>query len=230
MQALEKGAAAMAMAAAAAAFALGVWQYGRLGEQRELTRVAREALAAPPAGAAQAASWPAGPPAGVAMVSLEGLFSEETLLVRSHHHGAPGFRVVGLFAPAGWEHAVLVDRGWVPEGYAVEALPPGGPVSGLALTVPEREGALLGDGIWRHLSPQAMAAGMGRTVASWIVVVGVETDLDKAIGAPPVTGWTLPVRSTAHAQYAVTWFSLGLVALAFGAALLCGKARLAAEG
>lgn len=223
--------ALLAVMAAGVAFALGSWQYRRLGEQREQTRVALEALSRPAAEAAKAAGWEAAPPDGVAMVEMEGEFAGEALLVRSFHQGSPGYRVVGVFAPVGWERALLVDRGWVPEGFAVGELPAAGPVAGLALALPETEGALLSDGTWRHLSPVAMAGQLGLAAAPWVVVEGLETDFDKAIGEPPVTGWRLPVRATPHSQYALTWFSLGLVALAYGVAVGSGKVGLPkAEG
>ena len=123
-----------------------------------------------------------------------------------------------LLAPGG--PAVLVNRGWYPDGErdAVRATleSRGDTVSGL-ISVHTGSAHETDAGTWTGIDPDAMGADLPYELLSWIVIEGERVEADA------IPDNTLPVQryaafrnTTPHMEYALTWFGLaaGLIAVA----------------
>lgn len=214
----------LALAGTAALCGLGIWQVSRLQDQRKALAEAQESLVLEPAGNAEALAWGEEPPGGIRRVRLEGAFAQGTYRIPAFHGARPGFRVVGVFLPHAWPHSVMVDRGWVPQGHDPDTLPRESILEGLALEGAAGPEANAGGGVWRAMAPEAMGVELGEPVAGWFVVAGEMREPEEGAGVP-VTGWVLPVRRTPHGTYALTWFSLAALTLAYGVAAWRGWIR-----
>jgi surfeit locus 1 family protein len=200
-------------------FGLGLWQLERLEWKRallaEMDRQLASAPVALPARIDDPAAWNYRP------VTLNGVFAHDrTLILMSRiREGKNG---VHLLTPLLRDGAppVIVNRGWVPLDKQDPALRPetliAGPVSvsGIART-PNPRGWMQPDNVpaanqwyWSDLAAMAQAIGLG-PLAPVIVEAGPNDDADSL----PIGGQTRLAIPNDHLEYAITWFSLGLVLL-----------------
>ncbi len=110
--------------------------------------------------------------------------------------------------------AVLVNRGWYPEGSRDAAitvlqdrdLPT---VAGLARDPGDIESRQIPNGSWTRFSPASMGETLPYPVVDWVVIEG-----DELAGTPrpgtaiPVQGFLGFANTTPHVEYALTWYGL----------------------
>jgi surfeit locus 1 family protein len=142
------------------------------------------------------------------------------ILANRARYGTKGEELVVplLVAPGG--PAVLVDRGWYPDGRrdAAETALAERPdaVEGL-ISVHTSSGHETDAGTWTNLDPGAMAAELPYDVLPWIVIEGERVDPGaNPDGELPVQRYTGFVNTIPHMEYALTWFGLaaGLIVIA----------------
>lgn len=110
--------------------------------------------------------------------------------------------------------AVLVNRGWYPEGArdaAITALQTRDAqgAAGLARDPGDLEGRQIPNGGWTRFSPISMGATLPYPVLPWIVFEGPEVHGTPRPGSDlPLQGWQGFDNTTPHLQYALTWFGL----------------------
>lgn len=121
-----------------------------------------------------------------------------------------------LLAPGG--PAVLVNRGWYPDGEreAVQAELASRPatVEGL-ISVHTTSARLTPAGTWTGIDPGAMASDLPYELLPWIVIEG---ELVAANANPdgllPVQRYVAFTNTTPHMEYALTWFGLAAALIA----------------
>lgn len=202
---------------------LGVWQVQRLQWKTALIAETARQMAAPaqalPAELPMPAAW------DWRHVSVEGRWlADETVLLQAQvlrdrlAAQRVGVHVLTAFQRSGSGDAVLVDRGFVPMGTALEALSPlpqgAVTVTGLA-RVPPAQGWKPDNrperGAWYFIDLPALAA-------AWQLPGLQPLYLAQDAGAPgtlPVGGQAEPVFENNHLGYAVFWFSMAPVAIFF---------------
>lgn len=124
-----------------------------------------------------------------------------------------------LLAPDG--PAVLVNRGWYPDGERdqvraeLEARSDG--VAGL-ISVHTSTGRETAAGTWTGIDPTAMALDLPYEVLPWILIEG---DRVAATANPdgelPVQRYAAFTNTTPHMEYALTWFGLAAALIAVAA-------------
>ena len=202
--------------------ALGVWQLSRAEQKRQLLagfagvgQAPLEELAAVRE-SADATRYP--------HLRVVGRFVDGRgyLLDEQMHAGQVGVHAIGVFAPAGEECLLLVDRGWVAWNHApgtTPALPAlaQGEATLTGIYAPYPGGGLrLGNQLeqqatWPkltlYLDPGQIGADLGRGVLPRMLLV------DPAAGSGFVREWTPAVMPPErHWAYAVQWFAFALVA------------------
>ncbi len=124
-----------------------------------------------------------------------------------------------LIAPDG--PAVLVNRGWYPDGQRDEvrsdlAQRPG-TLEGL-ISIHTGSARQTGAGTWTAIDPEAMAAGLPYDLLPWIVIEGDQVESTaNPDGELPVQRYTAFANTTPHMEYALTWFGLAAALLAVAA-------------
>jgi surfeit locus 1 family protein len=205
---------------------LGLWQLERLGWKDALIARLNERLAAPPVALPAPDAWDRLTPDHdeFRRVTFEATFlvDKEAPVFSAGSAFRPDVSGPGywIFTPARLAdgHMVMVDRGFVPEGYRDGKSRPKVKVAGPiriegALRWPEAPGWFTPDNdtahnLWYSRRPAAMAQALG---------VGPVAPFYVAQEAPiPPGGMPKPGRLTAnlrnaHLQYAITWFGLAAV-------------------
>ena len=209
----------------AAFTALGLWQLDRARQKQQLLDAFRAAPQTAPVeldrvrDVADLQHYP--------HVRISGHFLAERgyLLDEQVQDGRPGVHAIGVFAGAGQDQLLLVDRGWVAWMHAAGTLPelPPLPVGDTALTgiyAPFPGGgirvggnALAAQTAWPkltlYLDQVPLAADLDKPVLPRMLL------LDPAPDSGFVRAWTPNVMPPErHRAYAVQWFAFGLVALA----------------
>jgi len=136
-----------------------------------------------------------------------------------------------LIAPGG--PAVLVNRGWYPDGDrdAVRATleSRGDDVAGL-ISVHTASGHETDAGTWTAIDPETMGEQLPYDVLPWIVIEGERVDWNEnPDGVLPVQRYTAFTNTTPHMEYALTWFGLAAALIAV-AAIRFGPTGRSREG
>lgn len=209
---------ALALCVCVTGIGLGNWQLRRLEEKQDWIARMRERLALAPVSAADALVDPDA--FAYRRVFAEGELDRDRgiLLERPGPEGQRGARVLTPLRRPGEEHALLVDRGFVPaqELAAFRAGDRGAlsvRVTGILRPL-ERE--TLADGPsseprvrWRRLRLAALERQLPYPLEAALLVRGEDTP-----EALPRSGWPEPTSSVPHLHYALTWYSIaGLAAL-----------------
>lgn len=208
---------------------LGTWQLQRLEWKTGLIATIEARRAAP------AAPLPAALDADRRMaweftrVALSGRFRHdgEMSVLAQTRNGRAGRRIVAPFEVDGGG-AVLVDRGWAPDGGAVER--PAGPVAlegllrGPPAGNPFRPDDRPGDGVWYRVDPAAMARAAGLPPRGFYVQAAGAA----APGRYPVPGGPALALRNDHLGYALTWYGLAAALAAVAVAFRRRRARGAA--
>lgn len=195
---------------------LGVWQLDRLAWKTELLATIDARMSAPavtlPASVEDPSVW------DYRRVTVDGRFepSQALRLVSRVHDGQAGEQVIMPLERDdvdGPGQIVLVDRGWVPNGWQPDAGAVAGPVTGV-LHVPTRPGWLRPANdpeanTWFFVDLDDMAAAVGATRVFPMVLY---QDAGPA-ETPPIGGQLRVDLPDNHLNYALTWFSLALVLL-----------------
>ena len=135
------------------------------------------------------------------------------LLARTHNKHAGAHVLTPLILDE--RRAVLVNRGWVPQGYTVPKFLAEAPVAieGI-IRVPRNQGPFtpnndphFGQWYWIDLVTLSLAAGVD------LLPVILEAGLGLDSTALPIGGQTYVDLPNDHLQYAVTWFGLATVLL-----------------
>lgn len=115
--------------------------------------------------------------------------------------------------------AVLVNRGWYPDGKreAVEArliIRPAA-IEGL-ISIDTRKGRRVSSGDWTALDPTAMGHELPYAVLPWVVIEGqlVSANSPPDSGSLPVQRYVAFRNTTPHFEYAMTWFGLAIALIA----------------
>jgi surfeit locus 1 family protein len=217
-------AAALALLAAALA-GLGVWQVERRAWKHRLIATTEARLAAAPIDLPPRSRWPALAQDGAYLkVRLVGRWLPgRSAFVQAVTDLGPGWWVVQGLATQ--EGTVLVNRGFVPQDARARTSPAKGSarVSGL-LRHDEPEGAFL-----RHNDPAADRWYSRDTAAiarsrGWGQPAPFFVDADRPSSpAFPRGGLTVVRFADNHLIYALTWFTLGGMALWFAWRIACGR-------
>ena len=198
--------------------ALGGWQLRRLAWKTDLIRQVEAGLAAPAVALdvamADADSWM------FRRVTVSGRFREASsfFFASRVHNGQIGW---GLVTPLVWtdlagrEHAVLVDRGWVPLDRAYNLSTEAQVVvQGIAWRPPGSQGLFQPDNnssanVWFWVDLQAMAKVGGLVLVPVVVVA----EAMEGTAPPPVAEPFQVNIPNDHLGYAMTWFALAVVIL-----------------
>lgn len=213
-----------ALASAALLGALGVWQVKRLAWKLDLIDRVEHRLAADPVAAPGPGAWSGVTPAAseYLKVRVTGRFlhDKETLVQAVTDLGSGHWVLTPLKTADGF--TLLVNRGFVTPERRDPALRGVGQTAGNTtvvglLRLTEPDGAFLrandpaGDRWYsRDVAAIAAARGLGETAPYF-----VDADASPNPGGWPVSGLTRVQFSNSHLVYAVTWFTLAL--MAFGA-------------
>jgi surfeit locus 1 family protein len=217
----------LALASAAAFAMLGAWQIERLKWKRALIDRVQRHVSANPAPAPARSEWPAlnAERYEYLHVSATGTFANDReTLVQAVTEQGPGFWVL---TPLYTEDrfTVLVNRGFVPLERAARPGHQAGDITGTTtitglLRLSEPRGAFL-----RTNSPEAdrwysrdvEAIARQRKVTDPAPYF-IDADGSPNAGGVPIGGLTVITFRNQHLQYAVTWFGLALLSLAYGVA------------
>ena len=229
--------------AAACAFAvligLGTWQVKRLAWKEGLIATVTARLAAPPMQLPQPADWARLDPAGdeYRRVTFSAAFAndKEALVyttgssLRGGDTG-PGYWVFTPARLAGG--AVMVNRGFVPEGRQNPATRPQGEIAGPVDIVgimrwPERPGVFTpaaepANNLWFSRDSTAIAAAKG---VGPVAPFYVDQESPAAPGGLPQAGALKPSFPNNHLGYAITWYGLAAVMAASFGAWFVGRLR-----
>ncbi len=217
---------ALSLLAAVLFAGLGVWQLQRLQWKRALIeRTQRHVNAAPVAApmpedraGLQAAN------ADYLHVQVTGTFQNgQDTLVQAVTARGPGFWVMApLRTDTG--PTVLINRGFVPGDHAARSERVTGEISGRAVVTgllrqTEPRGGFLranrpDEDRWYSRDVAAIASRRGLTN---VVPYFIDADSAPNSGGLPIGGMTVIVFRNQHLQYALTWFGLSLVTMAYAA-------------
>ncbi len=194
---------------------LGVWQVERGIWKANLVATRNAQLAGQPLSAGDARAMS---PESLEYhaVSLEGTWDGEHVMFLANRarYGRKGENIVQplLIAPG---EAVLIDRGWYPEGEREAALKRlagmTGPTHGLARYAEGLRASKTPAGTWTGLAPDSMGAGLPYLVLPWFVTEGQLNEGDDYSSMPtsyPVQGYERYVSTVSHTEYALTWFGI----------------------
>jgi len=222
---------ALALLALAVVFAgLGVWQVRRLAWKNRLIAQTEMAVHAAPI---DPAALPAGDlaPLTYTRIAMTGHFLPKgtTLVTGTSVLGTGYWDLVPLADDRGI--TVMINRGFLPEGSKIEAARravPMGPVHIEGLLRPTEPG-----GTWLRANHPASDRWYSRDIAAIAARRGVPADprlfIDSWVQTPavalgpdqPVGGLTIIAFPNNHLAYALTWFTMGLMAL--GGAAVVGR-------
>ena len=217
---------------------LGTWQLGRLQWKNDLIDSFEARIAAPPV------TVPAGgaaiDPIEFRQLDLTGRFlhEKEIFLTGRTYEGNAGFHVVTPFELADGR-LILINRGWVSEGYKDPAKRAFSRVDGPTTVagilrkpgqkgyfVPENEPA---KGFWFTLVPAEINAHLG------LGTVAIDSFYADAIRTSAVV--TLPIAAktelnlrNAHLSYALTWYGIALALIGVYVAFHMQAGRLQFTG
>ena len=194
---------------------LGVWQLERLSWKNELladiqARLSDDAVTLSDLGAAAVTSW------NYRRVRATGKLLHEqsvTLLARTYKKQAGAHILTPLVLDD--QRVILVDRGWVPQGYELPNVSAEYPVTieGIIRT-PQNPGWFTPDNnpasgqwYWIDLATLSLETGVG------LSPVIIEAGLGPDPSALPIGGQTYINFPNDHLQYALTWFGLATVLL-----------------
>ena len=217
---------------------LGTWQLGRLQWKNDLIDSFEARVAAPPV--AVPASGAAIDPIEFRQLDLTGRFlhEKEIFLTGRTYEGNAGFHVVTPFELADGR-LILINRGWVSEGYKDPAKRAFSRVDGPTTVagilrkpgqkgyfVPENEPA---KGFWFTLVPAEINAHLG------LGTVAIDSFYADAIRTSAVV--TLPIAAktelnlrNAHLSYALTWYGIALALIGVYVAFHMQASRLQFTG
>ena len=217
---------------------LGTWQLGRLQWKNNLIDSFEARVAAPPV--AVPASGAAINPIEFRQLDLTGRFlhDKEIFLTGRTYEGNAGFHVVTPFELADGR-LILINRGWVSEGYKDPAKRAFSRVDGPTTVagilrkpgqkgyfVPENEPA---KGFWFTLVPTEINAHLG------LGTVAIDSFYADAIRTSAVV--TLPIAAktelnlrNAHLSYALTWYGIALALIGVYVAFHMQAGRLQFTG
>lgn len=195
---------------------LGIWQVDRLAWKTELLATIDARMSAPavalPAAIDDPAAW------DYRRVTVDGTLEPgQTLHLMSRvYAGQAGEQVIVPLVRDDVERPgqiVLVDRGWVPNGWQPDAGTVEGTVTGI-LHVPTRPGRFQPANdpeanTWFFVDLDAMASAVGAAEVFPLVLYQDAGPTD----APPIGGQLRVDLPNNHLNYAMTWFSLALVLL-----------------
>jgi surfeit locus 1 family protein len=217
---------------------LGTWQLGRLQWKNDLIDSFEARVAAPPV--AVPAGEAAIDPIEFRQLDLTGRFlhDKEIFLTGRTYEGNAGFHVVTPFELADGR-LILINRGWVSEGYKDPAKRAFSRVDGPTTVagilrkpgqkgyfVPENEPA---KGFWFTLVPAEINAHLG------LGTVAIDSFYADAIRTSAVV--TLPIAAktelnlrNAHLSYALTWYGIALALIGVYVAFHMQAGRLQFTG
>ena len=204
---------------------LGTWQVQRMQWKNGLIARAEAAAALPPSDYRTALRH--GEFARL-VLDCPGLATAPFVELQTIHEGEPGVRLISACRPAGFDLAVLVDRGFVSE--TISARPSASPSTApvriegqLRRSTPPGPMALPPEGRRFYARDHLAMAGMlgvGSDVAALMVYATTSSNPEWTAlqpSAPP------PAFSNNHLGYALTWFGLALAVAGFYLALLFRK-------
>jgi cytochrome oxidase assembly protein ShyY1 len=222
----------------AAFVTLGMWQLDRAAQKQRLLDAFAAAQREPPTDLARvrdvadAQHYP--------HVRAPGHFVRERgyLLDEQMHDGRPGVHAIAVFAAAGEDALLLVDRGWVAWNHAAGSQPalpelPDGDVILSGIYAPYPHGGLRVGGNalpaqtqWPKLTLRVdaaeISADLGKALLPRVLLLDAEPTGGFARDWQPAT--MPPAR---HIAYAVQWFTFALLALAIFIGLHWRKAKIA---
>jgi surfeit locus 1 family protein len=226
----------VALPALAVLLGLGTWQVERRAWKEGLIAERAERLALPPLAAADLVR----PPEELAFrrIRLAGRFlhDRETVIQARTRQGtgeAGAHVVTPLALDVGG--AVLVDRGWVPQGRIDPARRASGQVAGRVevagiVTPGGRASAWTPDNDpardeWYYADPPAIAARLRLRFGGPEAVPGlvVAADAAPAPGGLPIGGQTATDLPNRHLEYALTWYALAAALVAVYVAYWRGR-------
>lgn len=220
---------------------LGVWQWQRNEDKKELERIVASRSEVAPLGFADAAALPLDE-LDYHRVTLSGQWDTAHVLRvgNSFRSGVRGEEAVVPLRVEGASSAVLVNRGWYPleereRVLADLAAEQSGTVEGLARYAEGLSGFYVeSSGTWARFDPEAMRDSLPYASEPWAVLEGERVEsLDLRPGVVvPMTGWVRYRNETPHLGYALQWWGLALVLPVFVVArvvLSRGRERAAAR-
>ncbi len=213
---------ALLVAVTALLVSLGVWQLQRNDWKNDLVEQRNARTDAAPL-TFEAARALDPDDADYHLLSDSGTWDNERAFVLANRarFGTKGEELIVplLLAPEG--PAVLVNRGWYPDGqrdtaeHALETR--AGNVSGL-ISVHTSAGRETDAGTWTALDPASMSATLPYEVLPWVVIEGEVTAANaNPDGVVPVQRFAPFANNTPHMEYALTWFGLAAALIAVAA-------------
>ena len=209
---------------------LGVWQVNRLAWKERLIASAEAAAAQPPAHLAQVLALP-DPEFRKVVVTCPGLETAPFVELQTIQDSQPGVRLVSACAPRDRTDVFLVDRGFVPGDISARPTVMASPLPVVLIAEVRHGPAPNGmtpppsDGRFFARDSAAMAQALG------VAAVDPRTLYALTSSNP---GWTAlrpsappAAFSNNHLGYALTWFGLAIVLVAFYGAMVRRRMRAA---
>lgn len=207
---------------------LGAWQLQRLGMKAEMLRNIEQRIAVAPVALPAETRWAASQSEfDYLKVSVSGVFrhDQEAYLFGVIDKNNRGENIPGyfVFTPLVLDTGaiLIVNRGFVPQSYKepqtrVQAQVEGRVTLTGLLRIPERQGLFTPDA---DRSKRVLYARDPALIASWFDLkttapFTLDVDAKANAGGWPLGGQTIISVPNNHLQYAITWFSLGLVTAA----------------
>lgn len=215
--------------AVAVLLGLGTWQVQRNEWKRGVVAERDARLAAAPLEPTAVLSMEA-PELAWRRVHLMGTWDHPRSMVLANRirFGVKGEELVTPLIPGDGGAAILVNRGWYPEGErdrvraALDAERTAD-VVGLAVDATGRTAKRTPQGTWTGLAPTSMGQWSDASFRTWAVIQGTVVEDEArppADGALPVRQYHRFVNTTPHVQYAVTWYGIAAALVAIAVARL----------
>jgi surfeit locus 1 family protein len=201
---------------------LGFWQLDRLEWKTDLIAQLEARTDAPPISLSEALRDPQAALYKPVRVTGRWLHARELHWVARTYRGQPGLHVVTPLRLSDGR-TILVDRGWVPvqaraQDRRADGLPEGpvtvignlrfGGWDGREFLRPENDPAA-NEWLYADLDAMAAAAGLQDPITAFYL----SAVRDQHAGQYPIGGRTRVQLTNNHLEYALTWFSLALVAV-----------------
>ncbi len=205
--------------------ALGTWQVYRLLESREADALREARVAATPLDWAAARALP-NEEVTYRIVRVAGRWDHaHTMLIANRdQYFTLGREAVTPLLPEGGGPAILVNRGWFPDGRQGEVLAalatePGATVEGLARYVGDEllPGRQLPSGQWTRLDPAVMGRELPYEVVPWQLTQGrreIPGDERQPPTVFPVQRYRVGGFTPPHLDYIITWYGLAIALVA----------------
>jgi len=201
-----------------ALISLGLWQFTRMNEKRDLEERLGDRIAAASLTLAAAAATPLDD-LDYRRVTIDGRWDfDAAITIRGRFRfGISGEEVIVPLLPADGGAAILVNRGWYPTTErevtrTTLAAESAASIEGLIRYFSKGAASEIAPGVWTRFHPQSLASSLSYSAQPWGVVEGelLERQPLTPLGTLPAQDYAAFDDTVTHLEYALTWFGLAI--------------------